>query len=130
SGQSVRRTATRRGGGSMRKRWPILLVIARLISVTSWVYGVGTALFSLFFVAPLLTGLILKGVFDQLSGERLVSVDGVLWLCAAFVAVEFVRGGILWLFLNIWPYWWNAAEVKLRANMLRSILGSRGTAAR
>src|SRR5690606_29988943 len=91
---------------------------------------VGTALFSLFFVAPLLTGLILKGVFDQLSGERLVSVDGVLWLCAAFVAVEFVRGGILWLFLNIWPYWWNAAEVKLRANMLRSILGSRGTAAR
>jgi ATP-binding cassette, subfamily B, bacterial len=83
----------------------------------------------LFFVVPLATGLVLKALFDQLSGSELVSLDAALWLCAAFVAVEATRGAVFWLALNIWPYWWNAVGVTLRANALRSVLTSRGPAA-
>jgi ATP-binding cassette subfamily B protein len=109
-------------------RFPVVLVIARLLGYDLRRYLGGGGLWSLFFVIPILTGLVLKALFDQLSGDRIATLDASLWLCAAFVAVEAVRGVVFWAALNIWPYWWNGAETILRANTLRSILTARGPA--
>jgi ATP-binding cassette subfamily B protein len=107
----------------------VWLVAGRLGSVSLRHYLAGAVLLMLFMGVPLLTGVILKGLFDQLSGDRIASLDAPLWLCAAFVAAEAVRGGVLFAVLNILPYWWNAAETTLRANVLRSLLTARGPAA-
>ncbi|MEQ7123784.1 ABC transporter ATP-binding protein [Actinopolymorpha sp. B11F2] len=108
---------------------PAFLVIGRMIAVDRRRYGLGAVFWALFIVVPLLTGLVLKGLFDQLSGHQPASLNASLWLCAAFVAVEASRGAIFWAALNVWPYWWNAAETTLRTNALRSILTARGPAA-
>ncbi|MGH3488186.1 MAG: ABC transporter ATP-binding protein [Actinopolymorphaceae bacterium] len=108
---------------------PALLVIGRMIVVDRRRYLIGAVLWSGFIVVPLLTGVVLKALFDQISGQRIASLDASMWLCAAFVAVEASRGAIFWGALNVWPYWWNAAETTLRTNALRSILTARGPAA-
>jgi ATP-binding cassette subfamily B protein len=106
------------------------MVTGRLATVTIGRYLGGGVLWVLFWVVPLLTGLILKGLFDQLSGDRLASLETALWLCVAFVAVEAVRGAMFWLTITIfWPYWWIGAETTLRVNTLRSVLTARGPAA-
>lgn len=108
---------------------PVWLVTGRLARVTFGRYLGGGLLWALFFLVPILTGLVLKGLFDRLSGDRIANLDAALWLCAALVAVEAARGAVFWTALNIWPYWWNSAEVTLRANTLRSLLTARGPAA-
>lgn len=113
----------------MSSRSGVFLVMGRLASFDLRRYVVGTALWSLFFLVPLLTGLVLKGIFDQLSGKQAAGANTALWLCLAFVVVEAVRGLMFWLSLNIWPYWWNGAATTLRANVLRSVLTARGPAA-
>ncbi|MGH3680841.1 MAG: ATP-binding cassette domain-containing protein [Natronosporangium sp.] len=107
----------------------VWLVTGRLVRVSLRRYLGGGVLWSLFFVAPLLTGLVLKGLFDLISGARVAGLDAALWLCAALVAVEGLRGAVFWAALNFWPYWWNGAETTLRANTLRSVLTARGPAA-
>ncbi|MPZ27891.1 MAG: ATP-binding cassette domain-containing protein [Micromonosporaceae bacterium] len=105
------------------------MVAGRLVRVSLGRYLWGGVLWSLFFIIPILTGLVLKGLFDLLSGARVAGLDAALWLCAAFVAVEATRGAVFWTALNFWPYWWNGAETTLRANTLRSVLTARGPAA-
>lgn len=110
-------------------RSPVWLVVRRMAS-HSWRHFLGGGtLWVLLWVAPILTGLILKGLFDQLSGERIATLDAALWLCAAFVAAEALRGGLFWGAILLWPYWWQGAETTLRVNVLRSVLTARGPAA-
>ncbi|GAB3960943.1 ABC transporter ATP-binding protein [Actinoallomurus acanthiterrae] len=81
------------------------------------------------YVFPIGGGLLLKAVFDELSGDRTVDLRAALWLCAAFVGLEVVRGVV---FVTAWAYgvyWWVAAATTLRVNVLRSVLTARGTAA-
>jgi ATP-binding cassette, subfamily B, bacterial len=108
---------------------PVLFVVGRLMSFSPRHYVLGGAMWTMFFVLPLVSGLILKAFFDHLSDGQLVSMDSILWLCAAFVGVEFVRAGAFWLGLYLWTYWWNGGLTILRANALGSILGSPGPAA-
>lgn len=122
-------TSARWTKAGARRRQPVGLVVARLMSVAPRHYLAGGALWVLLFAVPILTGLVLKALFDLLSGARAAGLDAALWLCAAFVAVEALRGAVFWTAINIWPYWWNAAETTLRANALRSILTARGAAA-
>jgi ATP-binding cassette subfamily B protein len=107
----------------------VWLVAGRLAQVSLPRYLSGGALWTTMWVLPILTGLVLRGLFDQLSGARGASLEAVWWLCAAFVAVEAVRGGVFWLALVIWSYWWQGAETTLRVNVLRSVLTARGPAA-
>ena len=112
-----------------RRMPPVLLVMWRLMTFSPRHYVVGGALWTMFFVLPLLSGLILKGLFDRFSADQLVSMDSILWLCAAFVGVELVRAAVFWLGMYLWTYWWNGGVTVLRANALGSILGSSGPAA-
>lgn len=109
---------------------PVWMVTGRLATVSLGRYLAGGMLWVLFWSVPLLTGLLLKELFDQLSADRLATLDTALWLCGAFVAVEAARGGIFWFTVTVfWPYWWIGAETTLRVNMLRSLLTARGPAA-
>jgi ATP-binding cassette subfamily B protein len=110
-------------------RSPVWLVVRRLAGHSRPHFLGGGTLWVLLWVTPILTGLILKGLFDELSGERIVTLDAALWLCAAFVAAEALRGALFWAAVTVWPYWWQGAETVLRANVLRSVLTARGPAA-
>src|SRR5690606_26950806 len=108
---------------------PVWLMVRRLAGVSPGRYVAGGSMWIAFWVVPLLTGLLLKRLFDQLSGAQPASLDAALWLCAAFVLVEAVRGATFWIAILIWPYWWQGAETTLRVNILDSVLTARGPAA-
>lgn len=108
---------------------PVWLMVRRLAGVSPGRYVAGGLLWVLFWVVPVLTGLLLKRLFDQLSGAQAATLDAALWLCAAFVAVEAVRGATFWVATMLWPYWWQGAETTLRVNILNSVLTARGPVA-
>lgn len=108
---------------------PVWLMVRRLAGVSPGRYVAGGSLWVLFWMVPVLTGLLLKRLFDQLSGAQAATLDAALWLCAAFVAVEAVRGATFWVATMLWPYWWQGAETTLRVNILNSVLTARGPVA-
>ncbi|RKN45083.1 ABC transporter ATP-binding protein [Streptomyces hoynatensis] len=73
-------------------------------------------------VIPLASGLVMKALFDRISDGQRAGLDQALWLCAAFVGVEAVRGVLLWVAWTHGVYWWNAAVTVLRVNVMRTIL--------
>lgn len=113
----------------MSRPSPVWLVVRRLATVDLRRYLGGGLLWALFWLGPLAAGLVLKALFDVLSGQRVAGLSAALWLCAAFVAVEAVRGSVFWLAIALWPAWWLGAETTLRANVLRSVLTAPGPAA-
>ena len=82
-----------------------------------------------FYTLPIATGLVLQRLFDLLGDGLPTGTTPALWLCAALIAVEVVRGGLLWFMLNLWALWWNGVATLLRSNVLRSLLGAPGPAA-
>jgi ATP-binding cassette, subfamily B, bacterial len=92
-------------------------------------YVLGGLLWLPTYLFPIGGGLLLKELFDQLSGHRAADLRQALWICAAFVGLEVVRGLILVTAWAYGVYWWEAAATTLRVNVLRSILTSRGAAA-
>ncbi|PZG36775.1 hypothetical protein C1I98_26440 [Spongiactinospora gelatinilytica] len=64
-----------------------------------------------------------------MSGHAAAGMDQVVWLCAAFVGVEVLRGLVLVVAWTHGVYWWDGAATVLRANVLRSILTAPGAAA-
>ena len=79
---------------------------------------------------PILTGLVLRALFDRFSAGAAASVSEIAWLLVLLVALDIVRQAIFWLAIATWPYWWNSVETLLRANLLRSILCAPGAASR
>ncbi|WP_198654074.1 ABC transporter ATP-binding protein, partial [Nocardia aurea] len=108
---------------------PVWLVVARLIRFDLRRYLIGALLWMPVSVIPLVSGLVLRELFDQISGQRAAGPAQALWLCAAFVGVEVVRGLVLVTAWTYGVYWWCAAATLLRANVLRSVLTARGAAA-
>ncbi|GAA3815640.1 ABC transporter ATP-binding protein [Sphaerisporangium flaviroseum] len=106
-----------------------MLVATRLARFDLRRYLVGALLWMPVSVIPLGSGLVLRQLFDQISGHRAATLEQSLWLCAVFVGVEAVRGLVLVIAHTYGVYWWDAAATLLRANALRSILTARGPAA-
>ncbi|MFL6054748.1 MAG: ABC transporter ATP-binding protein [Actinoallomurus sp.] len=92
-------------------------------------YLLGGLLWLPTYLFPIGGGLLLKELFDQLSGHHAADLREALWICVAFVGLEVVRGLILVTAWAYGVYWWEAAATTLRANVLRSILTARGAAA-
>ncbi|MBO3752907.1 ABC transporter ATP-binding protein [Streptosporangiaceae bacterium NEAU-GS5] len=108
---------------------PVWLVAVRLARFDLPRFLIGAFLWLPVMVIPLAGGLLLQRLFDQLSGARPAGLGQILWICAAFVGAEAVRGVILVIAHTYGTYWWDAAATLLRANALRSILTARGAAA-
>ncbi|MFI7422165.1 ABC transporter ATP-binding protein [Nonomuraea sp. NPDC049684] len=104
-------------------------VAGRLIGFDVRLYVLQILLWLPVHVLPLGGGLVLRQLFDQISGHSPATLRQSLWLCAAFAGVELVRGIVL---LFAWSYgscWWDAAATLLRANVLGSVLTARGPVA-
>jgi ATP-binding cassette subfamily B protein len=80
-------------------------------------------------VLPLVSGLLLKIIFDGISGGERIDLPLTWWLCALFVAAELVRGVTLWIGWMYGMRWWDTAATVLRGNLLRSILTAPGAPA-
>ncbi|MGW4643173.1 ATP-binding cassette domain-containing protein [Sphaerisporangium sp. NPDC004334] len=93
-------------------------------------YVAGGLLWAPVSVLPLAGGLALQRLFDLIGAHRGVALAEPLWLCAALVGVEVVRGLVMVVAWVYGTYWWDAAATLLRANVLRSLLTARGAAAR
>ena len=92
-------------------------------------YLVGGALWVVVIAFPILTGLVLRELFDRFSQGTEASLREIGWLLAAFVLLDVARQALMWLAIATWPFWWNSVQTLLRTNVLRSILCSRGPAA-
>jgi ATP-binding cassette, subfamily B, bacterial len=108
---------------------PALIVARGLATFDLRRFVIGALLWLPVGVLPLASGLLLQQVFDRISGHREATLAQALWLCAAFVGVEFARGLMIFIAWSYGTYWWNAAATLLRANVLRSVLTARGPAA-
>lgn len=80
-------------------------------------------------VLPLFSGLLLKMIFDGISGGERIDLPLTWWLCLIFVAAEVVRGATMWVGWMYGLYWWDAAATVLRGNLLRSLLVAPGAPA-
>jgi ATP-binding cassette subfamily B protein len=92
-------------------------------------YYVGGLLWIVVIAFPVLTGLVLKALFDRFSEGAAADVSQIAWLLVLFVVIDVVRQATMWLAIATWPYWWNAVQTLLRSNALRSILCAPGPAA-
>jgi len=92
-------------------------------------YVLGGLLWALNHSLPLLTGLLLKAVFDRVAGEH-PAYTSALSLIAVLAAVELGRSLVFWLAMTSWPPWWRAIATWLRANALESVLCAPGAPSR
>jgi len=92
-------------------------------------YYVGGLLWVIVVAFPVLTGLVLKALFDRFSEGADASLSQIAWLLVLFVVLDVIRQGIMWLAISVWPYWWNSVQTLLRGNVLRSLLCAPGPAA-
>ena len=92
-------------------------------------YYVGGLLWVIVVAFPVLTGLVLKALFDRFSEGAAASLSQIAWLLVLFVVLDVIRQAIMWLAIAVWPFWWNSVQTLLRANVLRSILCAPGPAA-
>ncbi|MEU8325610.1 ATP-binding cassette domain-containing protein [Nonomuraea sp. NPDC048881] len=106
-----------------------LAVAGRLIGFDVRLYALQILLWLPVHVLPLGGGLVLRQLFDQISGHSPATLRQSLWLCAAFAGVELVRGIVLVFAWSYGSYWWDAAATLLRANVLGSVLTARGPVA-
>jgi ATP-binding cassette, subfamily B, bacterial len=108
---------------------PVTRVATRLATFDLRRYVIGALLWLPVHVIPLAGGLVLREVFDRISGHQAAALETTLWWCAAFVGVEVVRGVVITVAWTYGVYWWTAAATLLRGNVLRSVLTARGPAA-
>ncbi|YCK36829.1 ABC transporter ATP-binding protein [Actinomadura sp. ATCC 39365] len=130
---SARRAQVRPAPGRRRDE-PVsvrraLGVTGRLIGFDVRLYVLQILLWLPVHVLPLGGGLVLRQLFDQISGHSPATLRQSLWLCAAFAGVELVRGIVLVFAWSYGSYWWDAAATLLRANVLGSVLTARGPVA-
>jgi ATP-binding cassette subfamily B protein len=87
-------------------------------------YLLGGFMWMLVHSLPLLTGLVLKALFDRVAdGSR--PGDGALALVAVFVVVEAVRAVEFYGAVLVWPLWWHTIYALVRTNLLASVLEDR-----
>ncbi|GAA2779281.1 hypothetical protein [Nonomuraea dietziae] len=89
---------------------PVMLVATRLARFDLRRYLVGALLWMPVSVIPLAGGLVLQQLFDHIGGHRPAALEQALWLCAAFVGVEVVRGVVIVVAWTYGVYWWAAAR--------------------
>jgi ATP-binding cassette subfamily B protein len=97
------------------------------LSIASYLpsrYVPGALLWALLHSMPLVTGLVLKALFDSISTGS-TAADHALGLVGVFVAVELARALVFYGAILIWPLWWHSVFALIRTNLLRSILKDR-----
>ena len=76
-------------------------------------YYLGGLLWVIVVAFPVLTGLVLKALFDRFSEGAAASLSQIAWLLVLFVVLDVIRQAIMWLAIAVWPYWWNSVQTLL-----------------
>jgi ATP-binding cassette, subfamily B, bacterial len=90
-----------------------------VIFTVGWLAWVG------WWASPLAAGLLLRGLFDAVSGQAPAGLN-VPTLAVLFLGVELARAGVLFAMLRLWARWWISVGTLLRVNMLESQVASGG----
>ena len=72
-------------------------------------------------LVPLLTGLVMKGFFDAITGDAQAGANPWTFV-ALFIAVEVGDRIALFGSAIVWPRWWYAVESLLRRNLMAALL--------
>jgi ATP-binding cassette subfamily B protein len=97
----------------------------RLARYKPWVYLLNFALWTLFYIIPIATGLVTKAFFDALSGGQQARF-GVWGIIALLAAVSLARMFVLFVALVSWSDFWLTIEALLRRNMFGWLAGGPG----
>ncbi|MGH8934026.1 MAG: ATP-binding cassette domain-containing protein [Egibacteraceae bacterium] len=85
----------------------------------------GVALWMIWWSSPLVLGLALQAIFDEIAGLQTAG-----WslgaLITAVMAVEVTRLGLFYIFVMAWTGWWIRTQALLRTNLLQAQLASGG----
>ncbi|MEO8286048.1 MAG: ABC transporter ATP-binding protein [Chloroflexota bacterium] len=91
-----------------------------------WLYLFNFGLWTLFYIIPILSGLLIGLFFDTLSGSAQVGLS-VWTLIALLAAAQMARVGVLYVAIISWSGFWYTIEALLRTNMLGWLVGGRGS---
>src|SRR5690606_14290810 len=77
-------------------------------------------------ILPVITGVLMKGVFDALSGSEAAGFGPWTYLAAA-LALDVGRIGLFVAGIRTWVSYWAEITLHLRSNILRHLLTARGS---
>ncbi|HEX8221105.1 MAG TPA: ABC transporter ATP-binding protein [Chloroflexia bacterium] len=100
-------------------------VMGRTIGFRFWLYMLNMAIWTVFFGAPLVMGLIMKAFFEALSsGEQ---AGATIWtLIALSVVVGVISMAALWVGIDQWSVFWYSSHALLRKNMMQWLVSGPG----
>jgi len=107
----------------------MLAITGRLVRFDQHRFVIGALLWIPTSVLPLVTGLVLQHVFNQISNVRGLDLATVCLLCGALVGTDLARSGLTVAAHTYGVYWWDAAATVLRGNVLRSLATAKGPVA-
>ncbi|MGI8792962.1 MAG: ABC transporter ATP-binding protein [Acidimicrobiales bacterium] len=100
------------------RTWTVAFRVARFYPVR---YIGGGSLWALNHSLPLITGLLVKALFDRIA-DGSAAGDGALGLIVAVALAEVVNTSVLAGGFIAWPAWWHTVFALIRTNLLGSIL--------
>src|SRR6476659_6436058 len=100
------------------KTWRLLI---QLVRYRPWLYLASATLWNVYFVLPLVPGLITREIFDLLTGNAQVGI-GLWGLIALLVTVELARNSITYLGAAMDVTFQYTFAALLRKNLLERIL--------
>lgn len=102
-----------------------LYAVWRLSRTRPWLYWISFALWILFYTLPLAPGLIIRAIFDTLTGRAPATI-GVWGLIALLAGAELLRVMVFYGAMFLWFTFWFFAEALMRGNLMRWIVQGPG----
>ena len=109
-----------------RPEWSAGRTIRRLLEHRRALYALNVLLWGLIHALPVLVGLLVKGVFDSLSGEAAVGANAWTFL-ALMLGVHLTRLATLVAGEFAWSSYWLSFTLLLRRNLLGYLLRAPGS---
>lgn len=97
-----------------------------LLRQRSYLFVGACLLWLLIHLLPVITGVLMKGVFDALSGSEAAAFGPWTYLAAALV-LDVGRIGLFVGAIRAWVSYWAEVTLHLRSNILRHLLTARGS---
>ena len=97
-----------------------------LVRQRRWLFILACVLWLVIHVLPVITGLLMKGIFDALSGEQGVAFGPWTFLAMAS-ALDIGRTFLFLGAIRAWVSYWSEITLHVRSNILRYLLTARGS---
>ncbi|MCA9838682.1 MAG: ABC transporter ATP-binding protein [Trueperaceae bacterium] len=110
----------------MTQTWKASRYFIKLLRHRSWLYALSFVLWGLIHGLPVLIGILVKGVFDALSGDAAATASA--WTFVVIILItQLGRLGIFVIGEFCWISYWLSFTLLLRRNLLDYVLRARGS---